>query len=903
MLTKEELSTKYLIYSPDITEEIFNKIVQKLKALGLQWTTSPSTFKTFNKPKGYLYIGKTSFHVQTGRPLDCINVSDILGEDWNKSTTSISKKDLKIGTIYRFDWFVDGEKRTAICKYTDPTFTSNEILFLHQKRYQKFGEGLSASFEGIEDSIKLATQEEINHLIQCRNAGKYVEYNSKETTDKKWWESLKKGDYIIFNATDKASGGFKFNFIYKVEKLYLDSGYKNIFNSDGVRVEKDCSGTSNGWAAGLFRLATTEEIKLYEHAGKPVDVTTYKITEEKDLSFIRVNDLVKNEIYYCSYLNKHGKSRSGIFIYKGKRHPANPEKEYYLIADILTLDGQKFTGFSNKEWTDYIRKATKEEKKLFYEAYPNYQEFVLPEKWCVALTKENAKVLGRWRKAGYCGVLKEENPHGYIYSNIGEWVQTRRTDYTEITFEQFKEHVLKEKGVEMKKPNRLYLEDLVEGDIYYMKTEHDYIFSYKNNSCVSYCCSHLINNLNSFIKKGGSITGEGDHIVELRKATEEEQKWLKACIKAGKFISKKEALKSIPKFEIGKWYKHLEGEHYCKFEGFWKEDTDKLKCTEYITEDKRYHKTSSGYIGITDKTVECPLEEIQKYLPDGHVDKFVKEKEMNKFNYKFKVGDKVKVIHHGLGCVQSELNKEVEITERGKYFFDPGYKVSPAIGNTADGQFNGYIGEKSFELITSEKEEYKVGDWVYLVKNVGKSARLGALAVIYSITSEYIYVYWKYNSNSQNDGAYYPTDFRLATPEEVAEAKQDKYYDPIKPKLEWKVGAYVRYKGTKLVDNLWEKFFGKYGVVEGDVGIIKRYDYKNRIFVEDKIRSTAVGVLCEQDLELITKEEYERGLRKDISPQEVLTLEDLNCTSEEVHPKKQTKTDKVKVQLINVPRI
>ena len=69
--------------------------------------------------------------------------------------------------------------------------------------------------------------------------------------------------------------------------------------------------------------------------------------------------------------------------------------------------------------------------------------------------------------------------------------------------------------------------------------------------------------------------------------------------------------------------------------------------------------------------------------------------------YKFNIGDKVKAVISGQGISQEDIGLEVNIIEMGNYSNSPGYKVDPAIGNTKDGFFDGFIGEKSFELVTS----------------------------------------------------------------------------------------------------------------------------------------------------------------------------------------------------------
>jgi hypothetical protein len=84
--------------------------------------------------------------------------------------------------------------------------------------------------------------------------------------------------------------------------------------------------------------------------------------------------------------------------------------------------------------------------------------------------------------------------------------------------------------------------------------------------------------------------------------------------------------------------------------------------------------------------------------------------------YKFKVGDKVKIIHIGSGCNIGTTGKIVTITELGEYAGKPGYKIDNILldTNTQTGKFNGFIGESSFELVESTTSKFKIGDIVKL---------------------------------------------------------------------------------------------------------------------------------------------------------------------------------------------
>lgn len=65
-------------------------------------------------------------------------------------------------------------------------------------------------------------------------------------------------------------------------------------------------------------------------------------------------------------------------------------------------------------------------------------EFVLPERWCIKLTKDNIKLLSKWRGNDY---LYKIELYGYVHCDKN-WQPTIYNGYTEITFEQFKKYVL-----------------------------------------------------------------------------------------------------------------------------------------------------------------------------------------------------------------------------------------------------------------------------------------------------------------------------------------------------------------------------------------------------------------------------------------------------------------------------
>ena len=90
---------------------------------------------------------------------------------------------------------------------------------------------------------------------------------------------------------------------------------------------------------------------------------------------------------------------------------------------------------------------------------------------------------------------------------------------------------------------------------------------------------------------------------------------------------------------------------------------------------------------------------------------------------KFNIGDQVRVIKSGYGVSPEEMGAVVTITDRKHGAYDlsdgqgNGYKVSPAIGNTKSGFFGGYIGERSFELVSANKSTTGNYTGKYIVKS------------------------------------------------------------------------------------------------------------------------------------------------------------------------------------------
>lgn len=110
-------------------------------------------------------------------------------------------------------------------------------------------------------------------------------------------------------------------------------------------------------------------------------------------------------------------------------------------------------------------------------------DFVLPKKWYVKATRENESILREWRGGNHTGW--EEN---LVMISDMCWCETEEVKgYTEITFEQFKQYVLKESN----------MEEEIEGykikDIKYVNATKALLEDSKNNNWWE---THAANNLN-----------------------------------------------------------------------------------------------------------------------------------------------------------------------------------------------------------------------------------------------------------------------------------------------------------------------------------------------------------------------------------------------------------------------
>lgn len=222
----------------------------------------------------------------------------------------------------------------------------------------------------------------------------------------------------------------------------------------------------------------------------------------------------------------------------------------------------------------------------------------LPEKWCIKITEENKDILTKWKRQNHSRKEKA-GEYGSIYISYNGFNCIGKNDKTEITFEQFKKWVLKE---ETKSLVGRYLKALVDepnGGVV-KKSEIGIIIDVQFDVIPQYV------NFPSQKRYYISIDTYNDG---------KSYELMPEGFKPEDLIT--------TKFEVGKWYKGKYGYYLkpIKIKGDYS-----LQGADYITDNGKYVFNGSGEDDLNYWKLLTDLSEIQKYLPDGHVDKVVEEK-------------------------------------------------------------------------------------------------------------------------------------------------------------------------------------------------------------------------------------------------------------------------------------
>lgn len=269
-----------------------------------------------------------------------------------------------------------------------------------------------------------------------------------------------------------------------------------------------------------------------------------------------------------------------------------------------------------------------------------------------------------------------------------------------------------------------------------------------------------------------------------------------------------------PKFIVGKWYKNLNysKDWFAKAISDSRMSGDNFYHGDYITDSKVFGEQSVSISNLrwNEDTVECPLSEIQQYLPDGHVDKVAPKSERYlvtmKFFYELKEPERSQAIENydeNRYGIPSSLGNALS-TGFTWGNSKQGYKYWNDIRDSIEN--NTYFKELEPEVLVFGK--YKIGDIVVSLIDYSSDIKKGGLFIVTKESTKHLLI----ESN----------DWRLSTPEEV-EAYNNGIINiaDIKPtSLE---GRYIKC----LKENDWNN--GKTKV--GDVLKIRKSDSVGDLFI------------------------------------------------------------------------
>lgn len=370
-------------------------------------------------------------------------------------------------------------------------------------------------------------------------------------------------------------------------------------------------------------------------------------------------------------------------------------KEFDVFPFLCDLgySGMKLFGtFSASRYNDT---ETTVQEILGYDPFVK-DDFVLPKKWHVRVTKENYNVLNNWRvniikysrdnfDVAY-EIILQDGSGGSAKAHKGE---------TEITFDQFKKYVLKEAIETSKETNPEYVECLENHDTQFTKGKIYKVINSEFNSIeVDLDDNGKPNSWHKkFFKPSTKEAFDAQKEKQLKQAvhctTQEEwdfvteklgYKWSEyskwsvhknnTCInlkrlgfgtagvayKGYQILSFQEwcdlngyKMEKEVKFKVGKWYKcknHNYAIKYLREKAY--DFSHVIVYSDIIDDNKNYKSYSEGKTGVgyTDGIGWYELKdlsEIQQYLPDDHPDKIKPAiKQTKNIQNEFKVGDWVK---------------------------------------------------------------------------------------------------------------------------------------------------------------------------------------------------------------------------------------------------------------------
>jgi len=317
----------------------------------------------------------------------------------------------KDNLIRILDWLYDNYETTSNDGRYRERLTQYTSLMNNCPRDNNLGilEDFSNCKSGKYKELKTITEEEF--------IAKYID---KQLTA----EDLVEGEVYYAIGGDKSDNDYVF-------KNYNKGGYYEYIciQKRTSLYYKDDLTKSFDWGGWKLRLATPEE----KHWLKACIKANEFIDKETALKDFNMNDQDK---YWrvalvdgCQGID--GSKKGDIFKSKsnGQWSKLNKNDYHYVLSD--NLQSKPFTSLK--------------EAQAFSDSM---KEFVLPEYYKIRVTKESKKALGEWRTGGELSINTND---GYCCNGPNTTIgyhcaieQDGHKKYTEITFNQFKEYVLKE---------------------------------------------------------------------------------------------------------------------------------------------------------------------------------------------------------------------------------------------------------------------------------------------------------------------------------------------------------------------------------------------------------------------------------------------------------------------------
>ena len=395
-------------------------------------------------------------------------------------------------------------------------------------------------------------------------------------------------------AFNKDSGGNKqiqiSDILDSKEKVKFEKGkwYKNIGNTKDYIGKFDRLDGSTWYCNAYIHedIFHQEEVRLTSEFNEAIECSLEEIQQYFPLGH---EDLIKDEFkkddYIIQLTTTNSIYLSNIFIYVQLR---NHRSLYAKKDNTGSTTQSSWVKYDNpKTW----RYATPEEIVEYDRLSKPYnvedfkksevvEDFALPEKWVIKRCNKSEPILNEWlhkNKSRYPDYNKlwviNNNYNGYFHNyptrSGAHSTESITQGFTEITFNQFKQYVLKEvdeQPIESIKPTSgesevLTIDDLVEGEIYYYNANQNYFigkFSYLEDDEI--VDKYWINEE----KEEYNQSDDACLPITIRKATTTEIKYLKVCYEQDKFIPKSDLDKydditfklKESKFEFNNWYKN-----------------------------------------------------------------------------------------------------------------------------------------------------------------------------------------------------------------------------------------------------------------------------------------------------------------------------------------------------------